>query len=440
MADRPSILDLPTSSPENESRLRASSSGYGRWSKPGRVWKHVGGKCDLTSLASTNGTTDLTGTFRMQLTLVVPVTGLRLVFTNFLNAVAGTYAYTIASAEWYSGVVGAQRVTFNGSNSIVVNPGAVVQTDPINCTLASGAAINFMFYVTVSSGQTFPLNYLHIVGGDTNNLVSGGGSGADITFSSTLGTTVASKAGFGPSAVLGLCPESTTVLCGIGDSKMAGAGEISPNSLMGAFYRAANASGLPWLRIGQGGKKMQDWTDARTWNNVTGVLSLAGVTDFVCNLGVNDIYLAARSLAQLQADALTVWTFLSNYGARVRQVTCEPVTTSSDSWATVANQSYYTNFGPGSTWDNWNLWLLDGAPIISGVATTTGTTASTAIRMGAVGHPLTAVIDILPSVVDATFTAKWKPNYTSDGIHPLLVGHTAEQAVFASHFAGITAI
>jgi hypothetical protein len=102
----------------------------------------------------------------------------------------------------------------------------------------------------------------------------------------------------------------------------------------------------------------------------------------------------------------------------VYQTTITPRTTSTDGWATVANQTVVAGCGQPRT--DLNAWLRAGAPVNgSGTPVAIGTA-------GAVPCPyLTGIYDAAATVEDATDPTKWKAAtvLTGDGVHPNATGH-----------------
>lgn len=160
-------------------------------------------------------------------------------------------------------------------------------------------------------------------------------------------------------------------------------------------------------------------------------------THAIVALGTNDLA-AGRTLAQIQADLLTVWTTVANRNARVYTATVPPLATSTDSWATLGNQ---TPPAFESVRIALNAWLRDGSPIdaTSKAAVAVGT-SSNVLRAGASGHPLATAtgvtggyFEVADAVESARDSGKWKVTgaafaYTIDGTHPSTVGHQAMAA------------
>jgi lysophospholipase L1-like esterase len=220
-----------------------------------------------------------------------------------------------------------------------------------------------------------------------------------------------------PSAVLGLGKSGETVrhVGIVGDSLMMGYLDTEVDShKKGIGVRGAEYEDVRYRRIPQGGDRMMYWTAA---NAAKRLALVQPATSVFCDLGSNDIA-NSRTLAQLQADAITTWTELGRQGARVFQMTILPKTTSTDSWATKANQTPVAPaFAAGGVRQTFNAWLRAGAStVINGVTVT----------LGMAGHPLSGVVDISSAVEDTTDSNYWKsPSWTTDGGHPTATGYDA---------------
>lgn len=348
----------------------------------------------------------------------------------------------LAYGQWYlTGGVGdvaiANAATFEC---------AIEQTTPIAVTVpcifagarvgAIGADIPFVVTdpvagVDIPAGGTFwtRTNYVvaasSMVIGATASIVSalGGESGylspsgpSQVPATGAL-TSPAGGTGYNPAApalILGRPTGPTPAVLGLGDSIMAGNNDDIDftTAAYGFFERGledVNGYAVPWHLQAVGGHSMQKaqidtgWRGRSAWQYVTA---------WYCNMGTNDIA-AGRSLAQMQADAIRLWTSakatLSPYGRPLKTAhsTALTRTTSSDSWATLANQTPVAGFEPGGQADLWNAWLLT--------------------QVG--GGLLDALIDFR-SLLQNTTLAKWlvtgAANYmTNDGVHPSSVGHVA---------------
>jgi hypothetical protein len=182
------------------------------------------------------------------------------------------------------------------------------------------------------------------------------GAGTDQT--ATVGTAWFSgtnNVGYGAMA-LNITPDAgfnTAVVGLIGDSIMSGSNDLNDR---GFAARALISANLPYHYFGRGGETAQAISPL-TGNTgfKSRIVRLEACTDAISNYGTNDLN-GGRTLAQLQADLLAIWTMLQTRGVRVYQTTILPRTTSSDNWATAPNQTV-------PAWEasrvSLNTWLRD---------------------------------------------------------------------------------
>lgn len=124
----------------------------------------------------------------------------------------------------------------------------------------------------------------------------------------------------------------------------------------------------------------------------------------------NDIW-GARSLAQVQADAATIIGWAKQRGLKCMMATCLPRTTSTDGWATTANQTKNVTFEPVRL--SYNTWVRGGAggladAVFDGCQVLDSGLAASSAETG------------LWVAADAS-----KGPYTASGLHPSYLGHQA---------------
>lgn len=217
-----------------------------------------------------------------------------------------------------------------------------------------------------------------------------------------------------PVVITGNAP-ATRYTCIIGDSLvMAYLDGFVDGWQPGFAGRAYERQGAAYWRVSQGGDRMQ-WLQP---SNAARRIALAQqAPTILCDLGANDIA-NSRTLAQLQADAQTCWTALAAGGARVFAFTVFPQSTSTNSWADVANQT--ARFPVGSVRDTYNGWLRAGASM-----TVDGQT----VTIGQLGHPIAELLDVSSAFEAPTDPTKiltnGSANYaTQDGAHPTAAANT----------------
>lgn len=263
---------------------------------------------------------------------------------------------------------------------------------------------------------------------------AGGARPTDYTTTPPTTNTGSTAAGYGPICVL-MRPKqqlgSQPVILGFGDSIFNGAsdGLLFVNEPGGYFSRAINGA-YPHFRINKSGDALKYWVTnagvARTGRAVSRA-HMHGCTHAICEMGTNDI--GTSTLVVMQVEMLAIWTTLRNRGILTWQTTITPQTTSTDSWATVANQTAATNFGANSVWSTLNNWIAAGAPIDPGTLAAVAVGTVGALVAGASDHPLKGVIDIRPACCDDTVTWAWRAGSTADGVHPNATTYAAMAAL-----------
>jgi hypothetical protein len=108
-------------------------------------------------------------------------------------------------------------------------------------------------------------------------------------------------------------------------------------------------------------------------------------------------------------------------GVKYYTATIPPPTSSTDNWATVANQTLNPN---NTIRVNYNNWMRDGFPIAYStlLAAAVGSTGANIIRIGNPRHPISGYFEIADTVESGRDSGKWISNgtafyYTGDGLH-----------------------
>lgn len=366
------------------------------------------------------------GTGVIRHTAVRTCFGLRLAYSNHYPASSGGAVETPgpnpitvkASIDYPTGVL--FPVTFNGQTTVTIQPGATVISDPVGIDLVKGTNFWTRTYVSVTSGQSFPRGAYatHSGNGEGHNYSSAGG--ADVTTSGAVPAGGFNEYVYSPAAILGLPIDGgKAVIAAVGDSIVAGTGDDQTGwvtRLLGNNYSLQ--------KVAYPSESMVQWVTNNKVNcyRRAGLLARVGITHVIAEHIVND--LGASGIATLQTNAYAYWKYLSRIG-KVYATTCTPITTSTDAWATVANQTVDTALKEPRRLA-FNAWLRDGAPMnSSGVAQAVGASGAGVIRAGQPGHPLAGYIEVADAVESARDSGKWKASYTTDGTHPNTTGATA---------------
>lgn len=339
-----------------------------------------------------NGT-DTGGNYRIQHDALCPAHGLRLVYANVVNnagaETAGANNITVRAAIEAGGVY--YPVLFGGKRDVVIEPGAVVTSDPVGFSCGPVAATNFYTrtYVTVASaGMTWPLGFK----GQGNDGTTHGTTETDKTTTGTITTAVERL--YGPTAILGTPEAAEPFVAIVGDSITAGFSDANDNSWI---TRALTTLGVPYINLSAASEAPFRWASNPYRYRRAPLLDYC--THIICEQGINQIN---NTTEVLHADMLKVWQYLAATGLPVFQTTITPKVTSSDSYATLAGQTV--------TADESKRLALN-AYIRSAPA------------------PLSGVIEIADLVESARDSGKFNVDgtankWTSDGIHLTTYGHT----------------
>jgi hypothetical protein len=311
---------------------------------------------------------------------------------------------------------------FSGKRDIVINAGGTASSDYLPISIPAGAQFWTRTYVTVADNtKRWPLNGSYQAG-----LAEGSTNSAGETDKTTTGTLTGGGFGFGPHAVVAkYLPTGTARIIGIGDSRITGNGDT--DVINGWWGRAFEGRCIN-QRISYPVEKAQTFaTNAGRYRRMP---LIEGSNVAICNYGVNDLS-GGRTLAQLQADVITIWQICQARGIAVYHTTIEPSTTSTDSWATLANQ---TILSWNTSRVSFNNWLRDGAPIASAANPTAVAAGAAGLRMGGTGHPLLGYLEMADVVESSRDSGKWKVNgsanfATADGLHQTPAFHILQAAV-----------
>jgi lysophospholipase L1-like esterase len=309
-------------------------------------------------------------------------------------------------------------IIFRGAKTVVISPGCQVESEPLGLLIPANTLCYVRTYVSVTSGQ-WPLGRLpHTGSGEGGNAVAG-----------TTGADAASGTGalagnqnvymYGPIAINGEMTVPTVPCVGfLGDSIGTGTNDtVQTNGYFGYIERALG-NAVSWISNVRSSTKLNDF-------NTTHHRRMAHfpqlITHLICELIRNDIASDGVALSVAQSRSITCWNEFLNRSIPVWAVTCTPTTTTTDAWATLANQTVTASEAVRTA---YNDWLRAGAPIVAGVAVAIGTAG--ALLIGQTGHPLAGYFDVADQCESARNSGKWRVDLgtpTTDGVHPNAVVH-----------------
>lgn len=392
-----------------------------------KILAPVASGCQPTSSTAAASGSFLGTNSRKQHYSPIPLSELRLSYGNFYNnngqeddSLVGDVAVDCA-IEYPAGVY--TPVYFQGKRVVTINPGGVAESDPVSVPIPANTQFFTRSYMQISSTTLqFPI-LGPAVQAQGEQAISETLANQDKTIS---GTITGGGYGFPPMRIRHLVARGTLVLGAVGDSIITGSGDTT--DVYRGWFGIATAGVVCVQKVSLTSNRASFEASAvgryRRWQ------LLENVNVAIDELGINDLS-NSRTLAQIQADLLTVWQALNARGIKVWRTTIFPQTTSTDSWATTANQTV-------RAWEttrvSLNTWIRDGAPLASASNLTpvaSGTTA--ALRAGSTGHPLSGYLETANQVEANAAGAltqnggRWRVDLavpTLDGTHPVTVLHT----------------
>lgn len=405
-------------------------------------YRHSGPAGDASTIDNTNTM------FNQRLTMQAPagadIIGLRIVWPRFNGSAswernADVPLSGVTDSVIYNGV--AYPVYWQGVRSHPIESGrGVMRSDPLMVRIPAGAYFSLGSFGSWTNNGATGLRmgnvngfyevdisnpYLSAMGGAVNEGMARGTSLSDLTL--TTGNAVSNTGGglYYPLGVeVMLSTFQPCVLFG-GDSIITGFADYSTDPLYRAGYgKRGLANSLPWLALSKGST-----TAAQAQNRPDGLWDASintGVTDFVNAWGRNDIN-SGTSAATLRGYMDTIEAPFKAGSIRVWRATIPPTTTSTDSWATLANQTV-ANAGYEAVRLAYNADL----------------------RANWASYGLAGVIDLAASVESGGASApsgKWRVDNgganTKDGVHPNGRGHSqaiSDSVISAAKFKAAAGI
>jgi hypothetical protein len=290
----------------------------------------------------------------------------------------GSAAMINAAIEYPSGTM--TQVTFHGGNSTgTASDASVLYSDDISLSIPDGSAFWIrIFYQAaqiVFCATYAPGNVEDTANGDAMEYAASGLT--DKTMSGTIGNTAGvgnGLVGFSAVAVIGQTTKPSVFI--IGDSRGMGQAD-TPNDSTGDIGEIQRSTGpnYGYITSAISGCNMQAWLS----NNLRQLQLSQWCSHIVSNYGINDVGTNGRTAAQLITDVRSARNF---FGERPFIITTlYPETSSTDAWATLANQttlagdanrlSYNTSVRAGITditgyldvasiLENTSKWIVNG--------------------------------------------------------------------------------
>lgn len=393
------ILAIDEATSYSDARLRSARASL-------RISAGEGAK--PYKLGLSNGT-DMGANSKCRIVAAQRTTDVTVKYGNFYGQAnqeaVGVNDITVRAALFYGNAY--YPLYFRGSRDVVITPGVVVESDSLGIDIPAGVNFYVMTYVTVATtGQKWPLNknYVRSYGEETVTSVTP----TDLT--TTGGFTASGNInGFGPMQVLCRNTNINPFVAIVGDSISDGTGDItSAGGVDGnerGFVARALINDFPYQSLSQPGGQAAQFNYGSMGRRF-GMIGDAEVA--IVAYGANDLN-ANKTFAQLQASLQYIYDYLAARGMRVFGCTITPKTTSTDSFATLANQTVAYTTAQELVRTQINAWIRSKPAPLSGMFDTAGAAES------------------------ARDSGKWRVDLgtpcQSDGLHPLSVIHAAMGAV-----------
>jgi hypothetical protein len=254
-------------------------------------------------------------------------------------------------------------VTWSGASTVSLTSGGRITSDEIDVTIPAGA--KFWERTVILTSATVPVIVLPEtpanIGSDDGNVSGDSGNSGTISPGATNANVI------GCQAILGTVNATNArSFVIIGDSLCFGALDDTGIGVMGSsgfVARALDDLGIPYFKWAFGGQQATNAaTLSPTLNADVGTMDFS---DVICQYGLNDLRLG-RTQALLLADYQTLYGLANFAGANKWQTTLTPRSTSTDSWATTANQSPQTD-GNMAALNSVNAAIRAGLANVHGV-------------------------------------------------------------------------
>jgi lysophospholipase L1-like esterase len=318
------------------------------------------------------------------------------------------------------------QLTVNGQTRWTIKPGGQVSTDPLDIDI--DPAVNAFFYsrtyVEVAAASYFPLGRYAYTSGDWVKTYTSAQLPDGTLATNTPSGAVASVFGYAPIAALGTRISSAPITALIDDSITLGTGDV--NATRGFASQALERDGIPYIKIARGAERAKNFGPDPT-RRARRLPLIGGCTRAAIFYGTNDINAGGDVALTTETNLLATWQVLAARGMRSIIGTITPRTTSSDSWATTANQ---TPVAGQAQLHLVNNWIRDGAPFTGTTPAAVGAVGAT--RIGDPLHPVMAYAEIADVVMSARDSGIWKAGSTTDGVHPNSATHALMAAAIST--------
>lgn len=260
------------------------------------------------------------------------INGLQIALANwyvdgvtFVETGTGSTASVTASVEYPVGVF--TQIKFAGAVTGTIPTLTTLVSDVANVSIPNGAN----FYIRVWRSNSGGIVFTNVGQDSTNGDLFKYSGVTDLTMGGAFTSSDATNMSF-PSAIIAQTVNPSVAL--IGDSRVSGLNDIfSDNSGDKGELARGIGPNLGYIQMGIPSDQALKFVASHNLRVALGNFC----SHIVVNYGINDLSTGGRSDAQIQGDLNTIRGYFPT--KKVFLATMPPSTTSSDSWATVANQA-----------------------------------------------------------------------------------------------------
>lgn len=299
---------------------------------------------------------------------------IKLIYTNWFLAQNGVetsnaFTPTLISGVHKEGEATVTPVFFNGVRGRLFAAGETIISDEIPFELdpATDAGLYIRQHVTMLATTDTLCTSSEMATAEATNTKTYRIAGAtssfvdDTTYSS--GTREYGAYEFAPVAVIGIAEDGSVIPCVaiLGSSSAQGVGDTNNTTLntdfcRGYIARSLKRSKIPYINTSISGETGTNFLGAGGAKRRY-VLSMCNFTHAVSTYGSNDIGGSViTTLSGMQNLNTKLFKLMRGWGAIPHLTTYTPATSSTDAWATIANQTVLSNLRL-----NTNSWLLQNA-------------------------------------------------------------------------------
>jgi hypothetical protein len=326
--------------------------------------------------------------------------------------------YTVAAGVEQNSIYNGAK--WSAATSILVRPtDSLVVSDVVLNYAGPGESLAFRNEWTMTVGQQVPVGYLRYPASNTvETCPQSVGQASQLVGIGVMpigGSYTHAGYGVGELAVIGEADSDEPSVLIFGNSIADGTTATAANDgLAGWLAKGLGASNVPHCRATRGSNRLMYSTPDIAPNQYALAVY---ATHNIAQEPTNDIF-AGQTLAQIQANALACWAGVKavNSSIRIYQPLVFPRTTSTDAWATEANQTPIAGFESGGIRDQFNAWVYtkvaDGTihGVINGLSIVESTATHGVWPAGGLTadgvHPTAAVHDLL-SAIPAAISVNW---------------------------------